>query len=138
MLPGRRIMRLGYDIGDEVIQVDDMIVGRVIKLYKPTACKQQTMILCNNGRRYHAPSESFIKLNELKKEIVSKVKTRPPKLATSNAMSLVQDATQPLLVQHNYRNVKIAEEMTITIDIEELKSKLIESHYEKIDLYMNR
>lgn len=127
-------MELGYDIGDRVMQIDDKVIGEVIKFYCPTACGQQTMILCDDGRKYHAPSETFIKVSELEEQIVSKIKSRPPQLAMSAAMPLAQDAAQPLLIPHDYRNVKVAEGMTITIDLEDLKKQLIESHYNQIGL----
>lgn len=37
-------MDLGYTIGDRVIQTEDKVIGEVIRMYYPTACKQQTMI----------------------------------------------------------------------------------------------
>lgn len=57
-------MNLGYTIGDRVMQIEDKVIGEAIKFYKPTACKQQTMILCDDGRKYHAPSETFVKVSE--------------------------------------------------------------------------
>lgn len=50
------------EIGDVVICRDSLVVGKVIKQYYPTACEQQTMILCPDGRRYHAPTRTFAKL----------------------------------------------------------------------------
>lgn len=127
-------MELGYDIGDRVMQIDDKVIGEVIKFYFPTACGRQTMILCDDGRKYHAPSETFVKVSELEEQIVSKIKSRPPQLAMPAAMPLAQDAAQPLLIPHDYRNVKVAEGMTITIDLEDLKKQLIESHFNQIGL----
>lgn len=127
-------MSLGYDIGDRVMQIDDKVIGQVIKFYYPTACEQQTMILCDDGRKYHASSITFVKVSELEEEIVSKIKSRPPQLAMAAAMPITQEATQPLLVPHDYRNVKVAEGMTITIDLEDLKKQLVESHYKQIGL----
>lgn len=127
-------MNFGYTIGDRVMQIEDKVIGEVIKMYYPTACKQQTMILCDDGRKYHAPSDTFIKVSELEEQIVKKIKDKPQQLAMSATMPLTQDLAQPLLVPHDYRNIKIAEGMTITIDLEELKKQLVESHYEKIGL----
>lgn len=127
-------MDFGYDIGDRVMQIEDKVIGRVIKFYIPTACKQQTMILCDDGRKYHSQSDTFIKVSELEEQIAKKIKEKPPQLAMSAAMPLVQDLAQPLLVPHDYRNIKVAEEMTITIDVEDLKKQLIESHYKQIGL----
>lgn len=127
-------MDLGYTIGDRVMQIEDKVIGEVIRMYYPTACKQQTMILCDNGRKYHAPSDTFVKVSELEKQIANKIKEKPPQLAMSATMTLAQDLSQPLLVPHDYRNIKVSDGMTITIDLEELKKQLVESHYEKIGL----
>lgn len=127
-------MNFGYEIGDRVMQIDDKVTGKVIKFYVPTACKQQTMILCDDGRKYHAPSDTFIKVSELEKQIAKEIKDKPSQFAMSAAMPLKQDFAQPLLVLHDYRNIKIADGMTITIDLEELKKQLTESRYEKIGL----
>lgn len=127
-------MGLDYNIGDRVIQIDEGVVGKVIKFYIPTACAQQTMILCDDGRKYHAPSDTFIKIDSLTEEIAKKIKSRPPQFAMSAAMPLAQEAAQPLLIPHDYRNVKVADGMTITIDLEESKRRLVESHYPQIGL----
>ena len=44
--------------GDTVI-CETGVVGIVIKQYYPTACEQQTMIMCADGRKYHAPTRMF-------------------------------------------------------------------------------
>lgn len=117
-------MNFGYEIGDKVMQVEDKMIGKVIDMYYPTACKQQTMILCDDRRKYHAPSDTFIKINELEEQIAKAIKKKSPQIAMSTAMPLVQDLAQPLLISHNYRNIKVAEDMTITIDLEKLKKQL--------------
>lgn len=127
-------MNLGYGIGDKVIQIDDRVEGEVIKFYRPTACKQQTMILCDDGRKYHAPSDTFVKVGELEEEIVSKIKSRPPQFAMCAAMPLIQDASRPLLVLHTYRNVKVAEDTTVTIDLENLEKQLRERFFNQTGL----
>lgn len=127
-------MDLGYTMGDRVIQIEDKVIGEVIKMYYPTAFKQQTMILCDDGRKYHAPSDTFVKVSEFEKQIAKKIKDKPPQLAMSASVPLTHDLTQPLLVPHDYRNIKVSDGMTITIDIEKLKKQLVESHYEKIGL----
>lgn len=47
-------------MGDKVI-CDTGVTGTVIKQYYPTACAQQTMILTDDGRKYHAPTSWFRK-----------------------------------------------------------------------------
>lgn len=54
------------------IKIDDLVVcinpqyfgvrGRVIKQYYPTACEEQTMIRCTDGREFHAPTRDFAKV----------------------------------------------------------------------------
>lgn len=127
-------MDLGYGIGDKVIQTADGVIGKVIKFYYPTTCKQQTMILCDDGRKYHAPSNTFIKVSELEKQIYKTIKEKPQQLAIPAGFPAGQIATQSLLVPHDYRNIKVADETTITIDLEKLKKQLVESYYEKIGL----
>lgn len=48
-----------------------------------------------------------------------------------------QSSTQPLmqdmLVKHDYRNVKIGENTTVTIDLEKMKKKINEDFYKAIN-----
>lgn len=127
-------MDFGYDIGDRVMQIQEKAIGKVIDMYYPTTCKRQTMILCDDGRKYHAPSDMFIKIGELEEQIVSKIKSRPQPLAMSATMPLAQEMAQPMLVPHDYRNVKVADGMTITIDLEDLKRKLADRICKEIGL----
>ena len=127
-------MDFGYDIGDRVMQTQDKVIGKVIKFYVPTACKQQTMILCGDGRKYHAPSDTFIKVSELEERIAKEIKEKSEQFVMQAGLPAGQLASQPLLVPHDYRNIKVANGMTITIDLEELKKRLVESYYEKIGL----
>lgn len=50
------------NVGDRVGIFDPnfgIVTGVVIKQYFPTACEQQTMIITNDGRKYHAPTRFF-------------------------------------------------------------------------------
>lgn len=49
-------------IGDKVICGESGVIGIVEKFYYPTACKEQTMIICLDGRRYYAPTDAFYKI----------------------------------------------------------------------------
>lgn len=51
-------------VGDIVMCVEypDNPCGIVVKQYRPTACGQQTMIKCNDGRLFHAPTSDFRKI----------------------------------------------------------------------------
>lgn len=44
------------------------------------------------------------------------------------------DVTQPLLVPHDYRDIKVAENTTITIDLEDLKRQMTQDFYRQADL----
>lgn len=51
-------------IGDEVLCVSPEyfgVKGTVIKQYCPTACEEQTLIKCYDGREFHAPTKEFRK-----------------------------------------------------------------------------
>lgn len=127
-------MDFGYNIGDRVIQIDDKVIGEAVKFYDPTACKQQTMILCDDGRKYHAPSDTFAKVDGLERQIAKAIKKKPEQLAMAAATPLADDLAQPLLIPRDYRNIKVTDGMTITIDLEDLKKQLVESHYPRIGL----
>lgn len=45
---------------------------------------------------------------------------------------IAQPLQQEYLVKHDYRDVKIAENTTVTIDLEELKRKAVEDFYKSI------
>ncbi len=51
-----------FTIGDRVRCVTG-IAGVVIKQYYPTAAEHQTMIRCDDGRLYHAPTHMFVKMD---------------------------------------------------------------------------
>ena len=50
------------------------------------------------------------------------------------AAESAQSSATPLLVKHDYRDIKIAENTTVTIDLEELKRKMSEEIYKKAGL----
>lgn len=39
------------------------------------------------------------------------------------------DLTEPIMVKHDYRDIKVDENTTVTIDIEDLKRKMVEDFY---------
>lgn len=43
-------------------------------------------------------------------------------------------ASQPLLIPHDYRNIKVGENTTITIDLEEMKEQLKKDFYRQSGL----
>ena len=60
-----------------------------------------------------------------------------PNLAASAAVPSGAEMVQPMAVKHDYRNIKVSEGVTITIDVEELKERMREDFYRKtgIGLY---
>lgn len=48
-----------FDIGDEIINIQTGVVGKCIKFYVPTACEEQTMVVTEDGRKYHAPTSTW-------------------------------------------------------------------------------
>lgn len=53
-----------FKIGDRVINKWSCVKGNVIKIYKPTACEEQTMVITDDGRKYHAPTREWRLLQE--------------------------------------------------------------------------
>ena len=42
---------------------------------------------------------------------------------------VVADLAAPIMVKHDYRDIKVSENVTVTIDIEDLKRKMVEDIY---------
>ena len=81
---------------------------------------------CRNCRfKANCKNKQLEALGELPLPLIEK--------ATENSVNNLQ---APIAVKHNYRNIKIAENTTVTIDLEEIKKKLTESFYK--DLYVWR
>ncbi len=55
-------------------------------------------------------------------------------IAAPAASPLAADMVQPMAVKHDYRDIKIAEGTTVTIDIEELKKKMVEDFYRGVGM----
>lgn len=45
------------NIGDRVMCIDSGVVGTVVRFYVPTACSEQTLVMTDDSRLYHAPTE---------------------------------------------------------------------------------
>lgn len=61
----------GFNIGDRVICTVSGVSGIVEQFYVPTACEEQTMVLTNDGRRYHAPTRQWMRYGEQCREEIS-------------------------------------------------------------------
>ena len=57
-----------------------------------------------------------------------------PILAAPVTMPNVAEMVQPMAVKHDYRDIKIDKDTTITIDLEELKRQLGKDFYSKMGI----
>ena len=53
-----------FNIGDRIICTESGVIGKCIKFYVPTACEEQTMVITDDGRKYHAPTKEWRLLQE--------------------------------------------------------------------------
>lgn len=58
----------------------------------------------------------------------------PEPMLASASMPSVSEMAAPMAVKHDYRNVKVAEGTTITIDLEELKEQMKQDFYKSVGL----
>lgn len=56
----------------------------------------------------------------------------PERIASEFALPSSQPITQEIAVKHDYRNIKIAENTTVTIDLEDMKKQLEKDFYKKL------
>ncbi|MBS5631275.1 MAG: hypothetical protein KHX45_20735 [Clostridiales bacterium] len=99
-------------IGDSVICVESGVYGIVIEQYYPTAYEQQTMIRCDDGRKYHAPTRTFVKKDyQTDEEInsnnayLSEVGKYASKFARNHGMSVCEAMSTPTVIAYsNYCN----------------------------------
>lgn len=52
-------MNRGFNVGDRILCRETGVVGECIRFYVPTACEEQTMVMTDDGRRYHAPTRMW-------------------------------------------------------------------------------
>lgn len=52
-------------------------------------------------------------------------------------MSSGSELMQPMLIPHDYRNIEVAENTTITIDVEELKRQMQKDFYKQMGIRLN-
>lgn len=55
-------------------------------------------------------------------------------MVASVDMPSVSEMAAPMSVKHDYRNVKVSEGMTVTIDLEELKRQMEQEFYKSVGL----
>ena len=57
-------MREMLKIGDLVVCKESGVIGTRTKFYKPTACAEQIMVRTRDGREYHAPADTWVRIKE--------------------------------------------------------------------------
>ncbi len=57
-----------------------------------------------------------------------------PSVAASAAYPLVEGLVESVMIKHDYRNVKVAENTVITINLEELKRQIEKEFYNQVGL----
>lgn len=57
-----------------------------------------------------------------------------PNLAASVTVPSGSEMIQPMAVKHDYRDIKISEGVTITIDVEEFKEQMRKDFYRKMGI----
>lgn len=60
----------------------------------------------------------------------------PPVLAQVS-MPSVAELMQPMLIPHDYKDIKVGENTTITIDVEELKRQIQKDFYKQMGIGLN-
>lgn len=60
-----------------------------------------------------------------------------PPLMASASMPSVAELTQPMMIKHDYRDIKVKENTKITIDVEELKRKMEKEIYKSAGIGIN-
>lgn len=94
-------------LGDLVICEESGVVGKAIKFYTPTSCAEQTMVVTDDGRKYHAPTSAWRKITQVE---------------------LLDDA-QPLLNPYGQYVVKFAKNHGMTIN-EALEQPMVKARLE--------
>lgn len=56
---------------------------------------------------------------------------------TPNISPIIEDMVSPVLKAHDYRNVKVAKNTTVTIDVEELKERMRKEIYRQARIGLN-
>lgn len=70
-------------------------------------------------------------VSKCKKKRMKAVAYIEPNLTMPTTMPSVAEMVQPMEVKHDYRDIKVAENTTITIDVEELKRQMTKDFYRK-------
>ena len=53
------------------------------------------------------------------------------------SMPSVAELMQPMLIPHDYRDIKVGENTTITIDVDELKRQIQKDFYKQMGIGLN-
>jgi hypothetical protein len=68
-----------------------------------------------------------------KRKVACALKEIPEPLASSCANSSIAPTMENILVEHDYRDIKVAENTTITIDLEDIKKQIERDFYKSLN-----
>ena len=57
-----------------------------------------------------------------------------PKISADLASPVLAEMVQPMAIRHDYRNIKVAENTTITIDVEDLNRQMKKDFYRQMGI----
>ena len=63
------------------------------------------------------------------------IQAKPQNMASATAESYAMPVMADMAVKHSYRDVKIAEGVTVTIDLEDMKKQLERDFYKQLNCY---
>lgn len=92
-------MDRGFDIDDRVICRESGVIGQVLKFYKPTACKEQTLVKTDDGHEYHAPTKTWVKTTE-----AGNITIKLPTLTEQEVMCSIQQYNGMRLIMRKVVN----------------------------------
>lgn len=72
------------------------------------------------------------KCDKKRMEMIGCLELPKQNLAAAVSETATANMVQPMAVKHDYRDIKISENTTVTIDLEELKKKLKEDQMKSI------
>lgn len=100
-----------FNIGDRIICTATGVIGTCIKFYVPTACEEQTMVLTDDCRKYHAPTRLWVLVSE--NEAIGYVNEDTTELLNPYGKYLCKFAEN-----HNMSTVEAAEQAIVKARLE--------------------
>lgn len=67
-----------------------------------------------------------------KRLVACAMKELPPQIAAKAAENVSMPIVEDLVVKHDYRNIKVGENTTVTIDLEDMKKQIEKDFYKAL------